>query len=73
MSKGRTPRGSPSDAQRRVWAVLDAARGRDGYYELQIRHDDDCATIRSQNMADCTCSTLEYERIDLSKQERASR
>lgn len=65
--RGRTPKESPSEAQRRVWAVLDAARGRDGYFELQIRHDDDCATIRSQCMADCTCQELEQQIIDLSK------
>lgn len=63
--RGRTPKESPSDAQRRVWAVLDAARGRDGYYEVQILHDDDCRTIRTQNMDDCSCQELEEQIIDL--------
>jgi hypothetical protein len=68
--RGRTPKESPSDAQQRIWTLLELARGKPGYFELQIRHDDDCATIRSQDMTDCTCSTLEREVIDLGRMKR---
>ena len=30
-----------------------------GVYILNVRHDDDCPTIRTQRMSECTCKEVE--------------
>lgn len=53
--KGRTP-------PPRI-TVADAAQmmfDRPGTYVLEIRHDDACPTIRTQDERLCTCKTVEH-------------
>jgi hypothetical protein len=70
--KGRRtpPPPPPSPEQKRVQALLDQLVGKDGFFVLEVIHQDGCRTISTQNERDCTCSTVEQQIIDLGKASR---
>lgn len=43
-----------------------------GLYILEIRHDDDCPTIRTLRIDDCTCSQVEEVLVRWEDQGRAA-
>lgn len=62
--KGRTPP-PPSAQQARVQALIDHLIGQPGCYVLEIRHDDGCPTIVSQDERQCTCKEVEQQIIPI--------
>ncbi len=43
-----------------------------GVYILEIRHDDNCPTIRTQRESDCTCKQVGHALLRVHDRERAS-
>jgi len=45
-----------SDKVRRLAAVAtEHVEGDGGIYRMSVAHDDDCPTLRTQSLSDCTC------------------
>lgn len=44
-----------SDKEKRLAAVVEEHIEAGGVYSLEIRHDDDCPTLKTQSLRDCTC------------------
>jgi hypothetical protein len=43
-----------------------------GVYILNVRHDDDCPTLRTQRMDDCTCTNVEQVLLQVEDRENES-
>ena len=61
MKGRRTPPRTPPLVNLDIEALKQALAGSEqGLFLLDIRHDDNCPTIRSQRAEDCTCMVVEH-------------